>query len=427
MVKRGVVACAGAAGTVLSSLIYLFDFITTLITLHEYYIYEYECPHAPLSSPLLLHNPVCSAIRSSIHFRHYPMFWVLLVLLLLAHLCNTIIFWCTLPPSQHPLRLAYFMPLIHLHRLFKVLFHSFSITRLQELQKSQMELNSLYNAVGVALEIAPQFVIQMAIAFSLGQYIKESAIVGDQAQKIPVILLLSLIASIISGTYGASMATLCLFDKQVPLSRRGFISIMMGMQTFVAILAKGINYTVLHQGVMVVNLYGGIGILLAWLFSRLVVHNHYRNCRLKSTWIKFAHTLGLAFMIRIVGPVYVLIKLGTSLGLFVWGTIVHILAEMTPYLFVYFWPNGIESPCSTSNRASLENKYFKCELYLGVTFSCQFVFILTTSLIVWVYMKNDKNVSLLPTNLNQSIQHESRQLIKIPFGAIQYKGFGVSQ
>lgn len=84
----------------LSAIFYLFDFGTTLNTLHSYYQYNEACGRNI--------NPACNAFGACV------------ILLVAAHVSNCIIFWFMLDPADHPLRLAYFLPLIHLYRLLKV-------------------------------------------------------------------------------------------------------------------------------------------------------------------------------------------------------------------------------------------------------------------------------------------------------------------
>lgn len=404
--KETLVAWAGAAGTVVSAIIYLSDFVTNVITLRTYYLYEYECSNAALASALL-HDPICHAIRSGFNLR--GIFWTDLVVLMVAHFTNSIVFSLSLDRSQHPLRLAYFLPLIHLHRLLKVLRHSFSSNRLKELQKSQMEFGSLYGALG-SLETVPQFVIQFNTTVNLGQYIKGSTDPSKQAQKIPIALLISLVACIISNTYGTTMAVFFLTKNRMPFLKRVFISILMGIQAFVTMLAKGVSVASLIQVTgpgpsRLLALIVAIEFIIAWLFSCLLVYVHYWDRQGKWTWwVRIAHSLGLALMNRIAGPMYVLIKLRTSSCFLLWGTLLHILGELLYPVFVMFWPHEVQSPCRTSHKVDIEdqeNKYLTCKMFLGITCASYTVFILATLLIICVYKKDDGSGNLIPKTFRE--------------------------
>ncbi|KAI5070273.1 hypothetical protein GOP47_0014616 [Adiantum capillus-veneris] len=218
-----------ATSTALSACFYLLDFGTTLSALRTYYYYEYQCPHVSLTSTLL-RDRICQAIRSG-HSLHssYIQFWVCLSFLGVAHLTYGFIFWVTLDARHHPLRLAYFMPLIHLYRLLKVLYNTLSCEGVKELQASQKEPSSLYNALSASLETAPQFVLQFVIAMKLGQSVENSSNRSMQAQRIPTNLILSLAASLASGSYTASTAVLFLIENEViPLSKRACLGILVG-------------------------------------------------------------------------------------------------------------------------------------------------------------------------------------------------------
>ncbi|KAI5079858.1 hypothetical protein GOP47_0005337, partial [Adiantum capillus-veneris] len=208
-----------AASIGISAGLYLMDVGTNISTLRSYYQYEYECPNAPLASQALVDDPICHAIRSSFTLHNIPtQFWECFTVFVVAHIAYPLIFW--LHPVPHPFPLVFFLPLIHLYRLLKLLSHTLSCKSIKKLQEGQGECNSLYNALGASLESIPQLLIQFHIAMKLGQYIKGSTDLSMQAQRIPTNLLLSLVVSLASGTYGATMAVLFLMEEQMTMLRK---------------------------------------------------------------------------------------------------------------------------------------------------------------------------------------------------------------
>ncbi|KAH7296684.1 hypothetical protein KP509_26G034300 [Ceratopteris richardii] len=100
----------GAISTVLSAVLYLGDFIATILTLRTYYHYQFVCPHLPQSSDLLRHDPVCRAVDvNSSLYNIGILFWWCIFWLVVGHLSYAVLFYYF---SHHRIiRIAFVLPL----------------------------------------------------------------------------------------------------------------------------------------------------------------------------------------------------------------------------------------------------------------------------------------------------------------------------
>ncbi|KAH7296687.1 hypothetical protein KP509_26G034600 [Ceratopteris richardii] len=223
-----VMAWAGAINTVLSAVLYLGDFITTVLALRDYYHYQFLCPHLPPSSDVLRHDPVCRAVNVDPSLHNMGLlFWWCVGVLALGHLSYAIVFYCFC--RRRIIRIALFMPLLQLYRLIRVLMRTCSTESLNELQRRQRRLQSLHTYLVVALESVPQFILQSLIVLDISQYIRGSNDPDLQPQQIPKTLVISIIFSFSSAIYNAAISMYLSMDSDhTSLSNRLCMSFMIG-------------------------------------------------------------------------------------------------------------------------------------------------------------------------------------------------------
>ncbi|KAI5079727.1 hypothetical protein GOP47_0005206 [Adiantum capillus-veneris] len=282
-----------AMATVTSAVAYLVDFGTNIKTMQLYYHYDFECRQAALN------DAVCHRLMHNVN-NYASAFGVSLAILVGAHLSYSIIFWFTLPARAHPLRLAYFLPLIHLSRLLKVLWRatfSRSCQSVKDLLKTNQEINCLYDILGASLETSPQLILQFHIAMVFGNYSASD----EGAVPIPRELVLSMAAAILSGIYNGSMALVSI-SKGNTFASSLIISIAGGLHTAATMVAHttiiGSLLTAYHSGFWLPP-YAFLSFAIPWIFFELIMRLHDQNTSNKQSWriLRYGKSFALAHMI----------------------------------------------------------------------------------------------------------------------------------
>ncbi|KAI5057759.1 hypothetical protein GOP47_0027774 [Adiantum capillus-veneris] len=366
----------------LSALFYMIDFVSNIITLRTYYFIETGCSNSSSGE--------CSTIRREFRITTFDSIFVVgLSLMIGAHLSNSLIFWMTLPPEDHPLRLAYFLPLIHLSRLLKVLWRTCSFKGLKEYNLE--ESSSLYSVLSASLETVPQLMLQFHVAMELGLGLKDpdnewsdwEPNIGTP-QPVPKALIISLVASVVSGIYNGSMAVLFLVQKQgMSFPWKAFIPIIAGVHTLAAMTAKTM---------IVAALAGPV--------------DSQHNCigRSKYKWINWLshalHSLAIAHVSLFIGPMYVIVKYFDEPSVFlIWSTLLHIFVELSGVIDVIVvgrlqngWEIWDPPPCNAMPQHVWQerlpyvsvNTYLTCSVFLGVLWPSLLVLFLSALLFVVV-------------------------------------------
>eukprot|EP00250_Pteridium_aquilinum_P008399 c17913_g1_i3 orf=251-1387(-) len=310
-------------------------------------------------------------------------FLACLSIMVLAHVSNSVIFWMTLPAADHPLRLAYFLPLIHLSRLLKVTWRTCTCNGLKDFRDSQ-ELSSLYNILAASLETAPQIMLQFYIVFPL--------------QAVPTTLIVSLVASLLSVIYNGSMAILSLVQKSgMSFPWKAFIPLITGFHTFAAIVARTMLVASLApRGAYVytptpIIIYFCVGTIGTWLSTGFLMHKSYYNSFSQSShkWINqmrhAVHSFALAHVSFLIGPMYVIVRLFDEPYLFLLlGTLLHIFIEILGLILVLItgrvYPNsGI--PLLINDVPNYSNKYQGWSMFL--TILCPSLVVLLLSVVLF--------------------------------------------
>lgn len=414
----------------LSALFYLFDFATNLLTLRTYYFYSVYCPKVYYPYPPLYHyppladRPECNVIMEGHSFT--TVFYLCLSLMAAAHLSNTLIFWVTLDPSEHPLRLAYFLPLIHLSRLLKVLWRSCSCNSLEDLQdRGQKESSSLYNVLAAALETAPQLMLQFHVVL---QFRVQGEYHEIMAEPVPKALIVSLLASLVSGTYNGSVAVLSLLQKHPsimpPLRWKACIAMLAGLHILTAMSTQTLITTALAEDILLVMFYLFAGVIVTWIFFAVVLrksqHDSKAYRRSNHKWvvrwmIHGLHSLALAHVSLFIGPMYAIVKLFDRPTFFlVWGTLLHIFMELVGLGAVV---SGIWIPVrlnywllwiTTCSRVSYSaySYSFSCHVFLEVV--CPLILVLLVSTLVFANIVAKRDTNSCDSELQLAEQDEQQ-------------------
>ncbi|KAH7298079.1 hypothetical protein KP509_25G026100 [Ceratopteris richardii] len=388
-------AWARAINTVLSAVLYLGDFISTILTLRAYYHYEFVCPHLPQSSDVLQHDPVCRAfaVHSSLH-NIGVLFWWCIALLFLGQLTYAVVLYYFSNP--HIICIAFMMPFIQLYRLLCVLLRARNTESLTELHREQRHLNSLHTYLVVALESVPQFLMQSFVAMNLGRYVKGSNDPDLQEQQVPKTLMISIIFSLASAMYNAAAAMyFCMDTDHTPWINRLCMSFMVGLETVSSMLEHVICVAALWQhdtdsaftfplGVLVFN-----ELALSFLFSSAVVRRHYQHDKEKSACAKFVQAFGLTVVMRVTGPSYVLTLMQKTKAYLICGTFINALGKLACPVFVFLWHKGLRSPCSHTlheeGTVHIMDRYLNCTVVKATLFVSFLVFALMVLSITWIH------------------------------------------
>lgn len=383
-----------AANIILSASFYLVDFATNISTLRKYHFYQFACD---LSHPS--NDPACSTIVHDGNNPYKNTFSVSLLLMVAAHATNSLIFWRTLNPNDHPLRMAYFLPLIYLYRLLKVLWQTCSCHSLKDFKDSQEEYINLYNILGASLETAPQLILQFHVATSLGLYhvynYVTPGVTNTTGEPIPRVLVVSLVASAMTGTYNGSMAILSLVPKST-LVEKACIAIAGGVHTLAAMSTKAMINAALAESLsasLPLIPYFLVALAIPWilygsLYSKI-------NCSNKDKWwMRCAHSFALAHVSINIGPMYVVVKHFRSLPYFhlllILGTLLHIFVDLLGVGAVLVsgrYLSGWDVPCHPAifkDGTKEDNIYLTCNVFLGAVCPALLLLILTAVVFVVV-------------------------------------------
>lgn len=407
----------------LSALFYLFDFATNLLTLRTYYFYSVLCPK--------LYNNDSASYPHECNVT--TVFYLCLSLMAAAHLSNTLIFWVTLDPSEHPLRLAYFLPLIHLSRLLKVLWRSCSCNSLEDLQdRGQKESSSLYNVLAAALETAPQLMLQFHVLLQFGMQ-------AIMPEPVPKTLIVSLLASLVSATYNGSVAVLSLLQKHPsimpPLRWKACIAMLAGLHILTAMSTQTLITAALAEDIFLVMPYLFAGVIVTWIFFAFVLrksqHDSKAYRRSNHKWvlrwmIHGLHSLALAHVSLFIGPMYAIVKLFDRPTFFlVWGTLLHIFMELLGFgavvagiwisvPLINYWLPWITT-CSRLHHISnygiygygiINNIYFSCHVFLEVV--CPLILVLLVSTLVFANIVAKRDTNSCDSELQLAEQDEQQ-------------------
>lgn len=382
-----------ATNIILSAIFYLVDFATNISALRKYHFYQFACDLSHPSS-----DPACSTIVHDGNNPYKNTFTVSLLLMVAAHLTNSLIFWMTLNPNDHPLRFAYFLPLIYLYRLLKVLWQTCSFHSLTDLKDSQQEYSNLYNILGASLETAPQLILQFHVATSLGLYHTYNyvtpGVTNTTGEPIPRILVVSLVASAVTGTYNGSMAILSLVPKST-LVEKACIAIAGGVHTLAAMSTKAMINAALAESLsasMPLIPYFLVALTMPWilygsLYSKISRSND-------KWWTRFAHSFALAHVSVNIGPMYVVVKHFRTLPYFypllILGTLLHISVDLlgvVAVLVIGRYVSGWDVPCHPAifkDGTKEDNIYLTCNVFLGAVCPALLLLILTTVVFIVV-------------------------------------------
>ena len=189
-------------------------------------------------------------------------------------------------------------------------------------------------------------------------------------------------------------------------------------------LAKNLTAAALFQfskGVPIpVLIYLITGIIIAWIYVGLSFQSHQCGYQGNNICLKIVHSFVLALMIRPISPTYLIVKERKSFRLLIWGTLAHILVDLIGISLVLLRLGHFkerESPCHSLHLIGMKeesNKYLTCNMFLGATFLSILVFIFTSILFIWLYMKNDDYArDILETSTSRHIECNKTSPTKI--------------
>ncbi|KAH7430802.1 hypothetical protein KP509_08G015700 [Ceratopteris richardii] len=216
---------------VLSAGTYLFDFGSNIVVL-----VEYSQRFADLSKREARGLSICDADTSKCRHQTSELagyFYALLVILVCCHTLNGVLFKLKLKHSDASLWAAYFLPLIHLYRLSKLLWRTLSCAGVHNLRSPEM--NGLYSILGTAMEGVPMLILQFCAYLVL---IREEILLKNVVSTFKV----SVGASLLSAAYNGGTSVESIAKNAITIKQRIGAGIIGGGFTLCAALTRCLTF-----------------------------------------------------------------------------------------------------------------------------------------------------------------------------------------
>ncbi|BBN19683.1 hypothetical protein MPTK1_8g12710 [Marchantia polymorpha subsp. ruderalis] len=169
------------ASSMISAGLYLFDFVSNVLVLKEYYDMKAE--------------------GQFVEIVDFTAFAVCLGLMVVAHVLNVVAFKLKLPPEEHPVRSAYFLPIVQFRRVVTGIWNSRTLGRSIDSNDSEShKTEALYAIMCASMETGPQLGLQLCVMVSLGSVYP--------SWQPSCILKVSIGASVLSGAYNTGRAVM---------------------------------------------------------------------------------------------------------------------------------------------------------------------------------------------------------------------------
>ncbi|KAG0592698.1 hypothetical protein M758_1G266100 [Ceratodon purpureus] len=280
---------ANSAAQTMSAGLYLFDHISNIVVLTQYYI-------------LSKTGKFSGIVINLRHFRNSSKvpFYVCLGFMIFDPAVAAVAFKLRLEPEEHPLRSALFLPIIQFKRFFSGVWKSSSWASVLEVKES-LETEALFSII-TAMETIPQLILQFAIIYYLAY--------SDQGA-LPAILVISVVVLFLSASYNTGRAVMYQMSKKwtFALDISGLVA---GMYTVGAMLLRFSAVTAVisafgnsfsgevFKAVMTVYMVVGI-CLLSYIISVL---DHFHKGRDICTWRAQVNIIVASYICATIGPLY---------------------------------------------------------------------------------------------------------------------------
>ncbi|BFI30860.1 hypothetical protein MPTK2_3g16190 [Marchantia polymorpha subsp. ruderalis] len=219
------------ASTTIAAGLYLFDFISNILVLKEYWdYYKQQKWHSYIDSN-----------EGSFSSRPFAM---CLFLMVAGHIGTVIAFKLKLPRERNPLLSAYFLPLVQFRRFVQGVIKTGSCQRNSApCEPLDFETEALYSMVAAAIETGPQAALQFLVIVVVSRRVK--------SRNVPLTLLLSLIASFLSASYNTGRAVMFKLSRRwtVTLNNVGLLAgiytagaLLLRMSTIAAVMNYWMKY-----------------------------------------------------------------------------------------------------------------------------------------------------------------------------------------
>ncbi|KAG6557030.1 hypothetical protein Mapa_000956 [Marchantia paleacea] len=205
------------ASTTIAAGLYLLDFISNITVLKEYWdYYKTQKWHGYIDT-------------NDGTFSSKP-FAMCLGLMVAGHIGTVIAFKLKLPRERNPLLSAYFLPLVQFRRFVQGVIKTGSCARHSAPSEPlDFETEALYSMVAAAIETGPQAALQFLVIVVVSRRVK--------SRKVPLILLLSLVASFLSASYNTGRAVMFKLSRRWTVTLNN-VGLLAGIYTAGALLLR---------------------------------------------------------------------------------------------------------------------------------------------------------------------------------------------
>ncbi|KAG0622324.1 hypothetical protein M758_3G089600 [Ceratodon purpureus] len=227
--------------------------------------------------------------------------------MLLQHILNPVAFVVKLPPEEYPIRSAFFLPIVQLHRFVSGIIKTGSCTSVSETEES-VEAEALY-AVMSAIETGPQLIIQFAVLtyFSL----EDTRLRGYPDYHPKIIPEISIVASFLSMAYNTGRAVMYQMSKRwtFTLNTAGIAG---GLCTFSALLLRcttisSIIITYIFFWLFL-GLYWVVGVLPVSYINGMLLVFMLKWEKYVWSWAAQLEVMVAAYISMIIGPLYAVLE-----------------------------------------------------------------------------------------------------------------------
>lgn len=283
-----------------------------------------------------------------------------------------------------------------------------------------MEAARLYNILAAALETGPQLIFQYAVLHAVGSNCSTNC-------KVPKVLLISIIGSLMSGAYNGGAAVASMPQETCKLSARLAMGIAAGIHILCALIIRSLAFSFFVTGAptLYIVLYASSAFAVPCVLFCVFTKPVCNKSRLHRQGKKLLHAIANGHVSLSLGPLYPLTRdaYGRELqghssfhGLLTLATMAHLMLDLGGIILIYkaaFYKasNGLDNyppPCT----AIADDVFLPCTLFLVLLSLAVSLYILS----IIAYLIIDKTI-----HTSQSWTFQSSLTIMPLMGMVFYQ------